>query len=450
MSGAGRAVVFGLGRFGGGAGAARRLAREGWDVLATDLRGPQELEPTLRELEGVPLRYALGGHRAEDFESADLVVANPAVRPDHELLARARRAGARVTTEVELFLERSANPLVAVTGTQGKSSTVRMTADFLTASGIPARAGGNLGGSLLDALDELGPAEVCVMELSSYQLEHLASPEPRMTAVAVTNVLSDHLERHGTRAAYAAAKRRILDLVGDSGVALLPADDPELADWRPPRGRRVDVSPARRREGALFIEEGLFRSGDLVLGRAADLRLPGRFQRENALAALGLALALGAAPERLGAAVAVARGLEHRLEDLGLRAGRRVIDNGVSTTPDSTIAALLELEPGAVLLCGGQAKRGLPLEPLAETARHRRARVVAFGASAEELAAAFRAAGVAAVAVQTLEQGLARAFEAPPGAALLFSPACASFDAYANFRARALAFRAALPPEDAR
>jgi UDP-N-acetylmuramoylalanine--D-glutamate ligase len=460
----GRAVVFGLGRFGGGAGAARRLAREGWDVLVTDLRGADVLAPTLAELADVDglLRYALGRHDPADFERADLVVANPAVRPDHELLARARRCGAAITTEVELFLSRATNPVAAVTGTQGKSSTVRMAADFLAAAGIPARAGGNLGGSLLDALDELDPREVCVLELSSYQLEHLGEPARRMRAVAVTNVLRDHLERHGTVAAYAAAKARILELVAPDGIALLPGGDAATAAWRPPPpATRVDVWPraARTRpEDAaahdLFAAEGLFRHGDACLGRTADLGLPGAYQVGNALFALGIARACGARPERLAGAIGAARGLEHRLEDLGAFAGRRVIDNGVSTTPDSTAAALAEVEPGAVLLVGGQAKRDLAWDGVIAVARARATRVIAFGASAPEIARAFAAGAAGGLAIETaagVPEAVALAFAAPRDGAgvaagpLLFSPACASFDAYANFRARALAFRAALP-----
>ncbi|MEM7306340.1 MAG: UDP-N-acetylmuramoyl-L-alanine--D-glutamate ligase [Planctomycetota bacterium] len=443
----GRAVVFGLGRFGGGAGAARHLAREGWDVLATDLRTAAELEPTLAALADVPVRYALGGHRPEDFERADLVVANPAVRPDSDLLARARRGGARITTEVELFLDRAPGPLLAVTGTQGKSSTVRMAADLLRAAGVPARAGGNLGGSLLDELDELGDDEVVVLELSSYQLEHMGSPTPRMAAVAVTNVGADHLERHGTTAAYRAAKRRLLDLVGKGGTAFLPGDDAALADWRPAGGTRVDVWPERPGGPGLFVDEGLFRWDEEPLGRAADLPLAGAFQRVNALFALGLARTAGAAATRLAAAVPSARGLEHRLEDLGVRGGRRVVDNAVSTTPDSTISALRELRAGCTLLCGGQAKRGLALAPLADACRERGARAVVFGASAPELAAAFRAAGVPTAVVAGVDEAVGEAWrEGDHDGDVLFSPACASFDAYPNFRARARAFRMALPP----
>ena len=441
MSAPGRAVVFGLGRFGGGAGAARRLAHEGWDVLVTDLASAEDLAPTLARLEGVPLRLRLGEHAAEDFEDAALVVANPAVPPGHDLLARARSRGARITTEVELFLERAPGPLLGVTGTQGKSSTVRMAADFLTAAGRPARAGGNLGGSLLDDLEDLGPGDTVVLELSSYQLEHLSQPAPRLGAVAVTNVLADHLERHGSAGAYARAKRRILELLAPAGVAFLPAE----LDWRPPRGRRVDVLAGERGGEGLHLTGGAFRWDDQVLGRVADLPLRGGFQRANALLALGLARAAGAAAEALASAVPRARGLEHRLEDLGRRGGRRVLDNGVSTTPDSTIAALEELGPEGVLVCGGKAKAGLSLDPLALAARRAGARVVAFGAAGPDLGAACRAAGVPVEVTADLEQAVDRAWRTPGSGTVLFSPACASFDAYANFRERALAFRAALP-----
>lgn len=445
----GRALIFGLGRFGGGAGAARRLLREGWEVTATDLRSAQALAPTLESLGGEDLRLVLGHHEEQDFDRAALVVVNPAVRPDHALLARARRAGARLTTEVELFLERAANPLLAVTGTQGKSSTVRMTADLLTEAGVPARAGGNLGGSLLDDLDELDPEEVCVLELSSYQLEHLSAPVARMRAVAVTNVLADHLERHGTREAYARAKARILELCADDGVALLPTGEDPAARWRPQRGRRVDVWTGQRRGPGLFREGGLFHWDDEILGREADLKVPGEFQRDNALYALGLARALGADIERLRSALGAARPLEHRLQDLGTHRGRRVVDNGVSTTPDSTVAALDSLAESCLLICGGEQKQGLPLEPLAAAASSHAVAAITFGAAAPKLAAAFDAAGVEVEAVATLEQAAAAAFARPGAATVLFSPACASFDAFTNFQDRALAFRDALPPPDA-
>jgi UDP-N-acetylmuramoylalanine--D-glutamate ligase len=181
------------------------------------------------------------------------------------------------------------------------------------------------------------------------------------------------------------------------------------------------------------------------LGAIADLAIPGLFQRANTLMALGMARLLGAEAQELAAAIGSLRALPHRLEDLGVRRGCRVWDNGVSTTPDSTISALLSIAPGCTLLCGGKAKR-LDLDELVATACARVRRVIAFGAAADPFGTAFRNAGIETHAAASVEEAVALAFERMlPGEELLFSPAAASFDAYLNFRERALAFRRALP-----
>lgn len=451
-----RALVMGLGRFGGGVGAARFLARRGMHVLVTDQAAPETLEASVAALAGLEVELALGGHRPDDFAAAELVVANPAVAPDHPLLALARARGARVTSEIELFLEASPATAVCVTGTQGKSSTCNLTASLLAASGRSVLLGGNIGGSLLDRLDELRPSDTVVLELSSYQLEALARPPalpPTVRAVAITNVLADHLERHGSLAAYAAAKARLLEIAAPGATAILPAGDERLWDAPGAPGlRRVPhhdpgrLGPGRTPgtvAGACFDEERFWLDGE-PLARVRDLRLPGGFQRANAAVALALARSLGAPAEALAAALPEVRGLSHRLEDLGQVRGRRVWDNAVSTTPDSTIAALACVGSGATLLVGGK-RKALDYAPLVRDARERGARAVVFGAAAESLADELRAGGVEAWPVPALEEAVARALElTPQGGELLFSPACSSFDAFPNFQARALAFRAHL------
>lgn len=442
-------TVMGLGLFGGGVESARWLAARGARVTVTDLRDARALAESIEALRGVDVRYVLGGHAERDFTSAHTVVANPAVAPAHPLLAAARAAGARVTSETALFLEACRARLVLVTGTQGKSSTAHAAHGLIAASGMRAQLGGNIGRSLLGALDQLGPDDVVVLELSSYQLECLPPEgdlQPRTAAIGVVNVLADHLERHGSVAAYEAAKRRILELARDDTWIVLNGEDERVSHWTPPRGRvlRYGLGP----DFELGLREGRFAHGAATLGRAADVALPGDFQRSNVLCALGLALAVGARPAALAGALRGLAGLEHRLQELGLRGGHRVIDNGVSTTPDSTLSAVLALDAPLCLLVGGQAK-SLPLDELALRARGRVRRVLAFGASAESLAAPFRAQGIPADARSALEAAVAQAFASmQPGEALLFSPAAASFDAYRNFRDRALAFRAALPPPD--
>jgi len=424
----------------------RALAGAGCRVTVTDLRGADELAESLAALAGLDVRRRLGGHALGDFTTADVVVASPAVAPGSEWLEAARAAGAETTSETELFLEACPSRLALVTGTQGKSSTAHLTASLLAACGVRTHLGGNIGRSLLNELAALEAGDTTVLELSSYQLEalpagvgHLAR---NVAAVAVTNVLADHLERHGSLEAYEAAKRRVLKLAPPGARRVLPADDERVRGW--PRSDDTDWFGAAP-DATLRIEDGAFVRAGEVLGRTADLALSGAFQRTNALCALGLARALGARGEDLVRALPGVRGLPHRLEDLGLFAGHRVWDNGVSTTPDSTVSALAALEGPLVLLAGGRAK-DLPLDELARTAAERAACVVTFGASGPALAEACAAAGAEAVFAGALESAVREAFaRMGAGAALLFSPACASFDAYRNFSDRAKAFRRALP-----
>lgn len=440
-----RVTVMGLGLQGGGVEVVRFLAARGAVVTVTDKRPAEKLRESLDAIAGLGVRTVLGQHVESDFTSAELVVANPAVAPSNPLLAAARAAGVPVTSEMALFLAACPARVVLITGTQGKSSTTHATARLLEEAGFRVHLGGNIGRALISSIDDMRPDDVAVVEISSYQLEALpedCGPCERVAAVACVNVLSDHLERHGTVEGYDAAKRRILALAPAHATVVLSADDPRVGRWNADRGHVLRFSTAAGARTPLHLAEGEFRLGTESLGRLADLRLPGDFQRGNMLAALGLARALGAAPTALARAVGEVRGLEHRLQSLGEFAGHRVWDNGISTTPDSTVSALQSLAGPLVLLCGGQAKEGLPLDELATLARERARAVVTFGGSSEQLAAAFRAAGASVSAAPTLREAVALAWsQLRPGETLLFSPACASFDEFLNFRDRALRFR---------
>lgn len=438
-----RVTVMGLGLFGGGAAATRFLLREGAEVTLTDLRDARTLGPALDELEGLPVRLRLGEHREQDFTGADLVIANPAVPPSSPYLAAARAAGVPVGSEVALFLDRVDARVIGVTGTQGKSSTCHLLAGILAGAGERAWLGGNIGHSLLDDLDALRPEHFVVLELSSYQLERLPeelSGARPLEAGVIVNVLADHLERHGSVEAYARAKGRLRELVRPGGLFLAgpgTAELPAVPDV--PVVALPGFGPSE-----LSTADGAFRNGPELLAEHGDLLLPGAFQRSNALVALGLAHHLGVPRARLGAALRGVRGLPHRLEPLAPVAGHPVWDNGVSTTPDSTVSALLALDPGLTLVAGG-APKDLPLDELLRVASQRARRVVLFGAAAPRWSPRFRATGLEVHAVPDVPAAVALALErAAPGEALLFSPAAASFDAYPNFRARAEEFRRAL------
>lgn len=444
-----RATVMGLGLFGGGAAAARWLVRQGARVTVTDLRGEEELAPGLRELADLPLRWVLGRHDEEDLLGADVVVVNPAVPPTSPLLARAREAGVRVTSEMELVLERLPERPLLVTGTHGKSSTVHFTAQLLRAAGRAAVAGGNIGEPLLGRLDEL-VGVVPVVEVSSYQLEVLPPGVGRARAAAITPVVADHLERHGTLAAYRAVKASLIEQVEPGGPVL--AGSELLALSARTDVRRVEAPSSVPGRGLEWDGEEVRLDGE-TLARLDGFPLVGQFQRENAARAVALAHWAGLGRRELESGLAGLEGLPHRLQDLGLHGGLRVIDNGVSTTPESTLSAveaLPGLGPGDVLLVGGRAKRGVDLASLARAAAARGFASVAFGGDGPALAAAFEEAGAPVERVPDLPAAVARAFElGRPGGTLLFSPACASFDAYSNFRARALHLRRLLGASEA-
>jgi UDP-N-acetylmuramoylalanine--D-glutamate ligase len=486
----GKAVtVMGLGLFGGGLGAAAFALDKGARVTVTDLRGPDVLAAALKSLRELPgaesIELVLGEHRDADFAEADIVVANPAVPPTARHLGVARRGGARVTSAIELLLGELTCRVVAITGTHGKSSTVHFTAALLRASlgpGVRVVLGGNIGGSLLGEIESLGPRDVVVLELSSYQLENLsaefvaaASRHRAVDVAAITTIGVDHLARHGSVEVYRAAKLRIAQLTGQTGsdageVIAEAAEENALRQLLPETTKLTlidgDVPPA---EASVL----------------AQLQVPGDFQRKNLRAALAVARSLGAIEAQLERAVPALTGLPHRMERLTqwtMTPGGRplaVYDNGVSTTPESTVAALESVSDGAsardlrLVLVGGQAKRGCDMEALGKTAAALGWVLVPFGAASEELAAMAAAAGATVAdgdqdrdggcsgveeaverALRWVSEGPGsrRGYSAGPQASqgegdsvhLLFSPACASFDRYSNFEERALAFQSAL------
>jgi UDP-N-acetylmuramoylalanine--D-glutamate ligase len=444
-----RVTVMGLGQFGGGLGVTRWLLARGARVLLTDRDPRERLERPLAELAeaigsgAVTLR--LGGHDERDFADADLVVANPAVPVpwENQYLRAAREAGTPVTTEIRLAVDAlDRERTVAVTGSAGKSSTSSMIALLLDDAPRTARLGGNIGGSLLGA--ERRPGEWTVLELSSAMLWWLgegaawAGLEPWSARVAVlTNLAPNHVDWHGTLGHYMRSKAEIRRHLraGDAFVTLFGHEQPAAA-----------AEAARELGGAWWDGAALPPQGELdeLLGAIDMPNVPGEHQRRNArLAVLAAEAAIRSAGERPDRARLLARlgdfrSLPHRLEYVGTFRGLRCFNDSKSTTPDAALLAVGAFPDAARihLIAGGYDKK-VELSSIRDLAP-RLAGLYAIGATAPQLASHANACECG-----TLERAVrAAADRARPGDVLLLSPACASWDQYANYERRGEEFSA--------
>lgn len=419
----------GLGRFGGGAGVTRWLVEQGADVLITDMLREEQLAEPLGEIADLVssgrVSLRLGGHNVSDFTDRGLIVVNPAVpKPwDNRFVRAARASGARVTTEIVLLCERLPNPVrtIAVTGSNGKSTTSAMIHHALEACGERVLFGGNIGGSLLSRLPQLRahPSTRVVLELSSAMLwwlhEALGGWSPAVAVV--TNFSPNHMDWHGDAEHYRASKRRLLEFQKPGDAAVIGVG---VRDWPTAPGvRRVELAP------------------DAGIG---GLAIPGAHNRTNAAAAFE-AVRLAAPeldPVRVRDAVLSFPGLPHRLAFVGSVRGVKCYNDSKATTPEAATLAVRSLQEDGTrvhLIAGGYDKM-IGLSPMFEPCA-RLAGVYTIGATGPVIAAGVRAAGGTVVECGELSRAVREALaRAAPGEAVLLSPACASWDQFDNYEQR--------------
>jgi UDP-N-acetylmuramoylalanine--D-glutamate ligase len=427
-----RVCVLGLGR--SGRSAAEFLAARGARVIAADERPADAIEdlgtlaPAIERRVGVPFP-ALDGF--------DLVVPSPGV-------PAARWAGARrALGDVELAFRSLAVPVVAITGTNGKTTTTELCARMLVAAGLRAEAAGNIGRPALELVGR--PLDVAVLEISSFQLEAVDAFRPR--AAVVLNVTPDHLDRHGSFAGYVAAKARIVAQQRDDDVAIGAADDAAargivLAS----RGRSWLFSATRPVERGAWWDAGavVTRDGDAIERIALDGVDPDALPPlDDVLAALLACKAVGADVAKAAGALATFEPPPHRREIVARHAGVVWVNDSKATNPDAARLALEALRSPAVWIAGGRNK-GVELAPLADLAVARVRAAILIGEAADALERAI-AGRIAVVRADSIEDAVARAGAlATPGDVVLLSPACASFDQFRSYEERGARFRAAV------
>jgi UDP-N-acetylmuramoylalanine--D-glutamate ligase len=444
-----RVVILGLGRQ--GTALARWLVRQGAEVTVSDRQPAERLGRFLQALEGLPVRYVLGDHPLSLLEGCDLLCLSGGVPLDIPIVQEAVRRGIPLANDAQLFLERCRGWTAGITGTSGKTTTTALVGAMCQAAGFRTWVGGNIGNPLIEFVEEIGPEDRVILELSSFQLE-IMTVSPRVAAVL--NIAPNHLDRHKTMEAYIAAKQRILDFQDVEDVAVLGYDDPNARSLAAAvRGRLRFFSREREvargaflREGTLFLRLG---SEAWPICRVEEVRLQGRHNLWNVLAAAAVAGSLGADIGAIREAVLTFSGVPHRLERVREVRGVLYVNDSIATTPERVRVALEAFEEPIVLLAGGRDK-GLPWEETAEVIARRVRVLIAFGELGDRIVEAARAArarvdGVVLEhleRVATLEEAVARAAGlARPGEVVLLSPGGTSFDAYRDFEERGMHFR---------
>ncbi len=468
-----RVLIVGLARE--GTTLARFLAERGIQVTVTDLKTAGQLGEAISILEPWPIRYSLGGHPLSLLDGVDLVFASPGVPLGIPLLAEARKRGVPLSSETRLFAHLCPAPIIGITGSNGKTTTTALVGEMLRASGRRTWVGGNIGRPLLGHLSEIGAEDIVVMELSSFQLEFFRSWKYRghdaasymqgagelfesagwsPHIAALLNITPNHLDRHISMQDYVDAKSQILAHQTPRDAAVVGLDSQLARDVgrSAPSGRRMLWFSLEQE-----VEEGSFLRGEVLvlrlsgsvqtICRTEDLKLLGRHNVANTLAACALSAVAGAPVEALRQAATTFKGVEHRLELIADRRGVRWYNDSIATSPERTAAAMRALGGPIILLAGGRDKH-LPWTDVARLTSRVARHVILFGEAAGLIEEAMGKSGVSNGVpfqihkAETLERAVAVADEVSRvGDVVLLSPGCTSFDTYDDFAARGEHFR---------
>jgi UDP-N-acetylmuramoylalanine--D-glutamate ligase len=438
-----RVLVVGLGK--SGVAAALFMQARGARVTISDAKAEDDLQlrgdiPQLLE-KGIAVEA--GGHGERTFRNQDLIVVSPGVPINVPQLEQARSLGIPVIGEIELASTFLSGHIVAITGSNGKTTTTALCGEVLSAGGLHALVGGNIGTPAISFVGQATPDSYVVLEVSSFQLETIRTFHPEISVVL--NVTPDHLDRHGSMSTYIGAKARIFENQTPSDHAVLNADDAVCArlahDLRP----RVHwFSRLHEVEQGAYVRHGKIiwrdQNGEREVMAADEMQLKGAHNLENVLAAVCVGMICQCAPEQIRRAVGGFKAVEHRLEYVATIHGVQYYNDSKATNVDATVKAL-ESFPGNIHLILGGKDKGSPYTVMNELLRERVKRVYTIGAAAAKIESQI-AGTVPMVRAETLENAIRRAAEAAtPGDIVLLAPACASFDQFQSYEHRGQVFK---------
>jgi UDP-N-acetylmuramoylalanine--D-glutamate ligase len=440
-----RVLVVGLGK--SGVASALFLKAHGARVTASDTKSGDELRNEIPVLLDHGITVETGGHGERTFREQDLIVVSPGVPVDAPLLQQARSLGEVVIGEIELAAQFLPGPIVAITGSNGKTTTTTLTGEILTAAGLPTLVGGNIGTPAISLAERATPETAIVLEVSSFQLETIHVFHPKIAVVL--NVTPDHLDRHRTFDAYVNAKSRIFENQNNSDYGVLNADDVTcVAMGARARGQVFWFSRQKEVKQGAWVRDGqiLFRKGseqrEMML--ISEIPLKGAHNLENVLAAICAGVLMGCAPEKIRQAVREFKAVEHRLEFVAAIRGVDYYNDSKATNVDATIKALESFPANIHLILGGKDK-GSDYSVLNDLLRKRVKRVYTIGAAAAKIESQIvseNTGGPELVHAETLENAIRKASAvAQAGDVVLLAPACASFDQFKSYEHRGKVFK---------
>jgi UDP-N-acetylmuramoylalanine--D-glutamate ligase len=443
-------LVVGLGR--SGVASALFLKAQGARVTVSDTKSGDELRNEIPTLLDHGITVETGGHGERTFRGQDLIVVSPGVPIDAPALVQARALGEEVIGEIELAAQFLPGPMVAITGSNGKTTTTTLAGEILTAGGFPTLIGGNIGTPAISLVEQAKSETVIVLEVSSFQLETIRVFRPKVAVVL--NVTPDHLDRHKTFEAYADAKARMFENQRSDDFAVLNADDPTCVVMAQrtkaqvfwfSRQKQVSQGAWVRDGNILFRDgDGQAKNGQREIMPVSEIPLKGVHNLENVLAAACAGALMGCEAKKIRQAVHDFKAVEHRLEFVATIGGVDYYNDSKATNVDATIKALESFPANIHLILGGKDK-GSDYTVLNELLQKRVKRVYTIGAAAEKIEsqiASSKSVSFEVVPAETLENAIRKAHAvAVPGDVVLLAPACASFDQFENYEHRGQVFK---------
>jgi len=424
-----------------GQAASRFLLKHGARVLVTEKKPEKSMAAKLAPWKERGVAFELGGHRAESFFAADLIIPSPGVPPLPEILA-AREKGVPVMSEIELAHRFLKGRIIGITGSNGKSTTTTLAHKILKEAGLKASLAGNIGTPLISFADRSRDDDIYVTEISSFQLEYTYHFRPDIAALL--NISENHLDWHKTLENYFGAKRKlILRLLAD-GAAVLNRDDPRV--WslaRETPARVFAFSRKRQPARGAWVENGWVTTKNgspTKLMRTSAIPLLGTHNQENVMAAAIIGRLCDVPPAKIRESIRTFHALEHRLEEVLTFRGIRFVNDSKATTVDATLKALASFDRRIVLILGGRDKGG-DFAPLRRAVRNKVKSVVLVGEAADKIAAALGNA-VPVERAASYREVVRKAFSrAASGDIVLLAPACTSWDMFKNFEERGRTFK---------